>query len=151
CDQKMIPDYQAAAFKPGTIIVALPKVEPVPYNAPQASPPAEAPFPAPAPAPAPAPRVSLRPVAFEQVTLNGPPAENGALSPTPQPQFVFVSRDGNDGVKVRVFNETEYETTLTVLAGEGANQVMKEISAKRLVRHSETTPLPFSALKFSSP
>lgn len=145
CNDMMIPDYHAAAFKPGTVIVALPKVAPVPFNQPQPLPPAEA-VPAPAP-PAPGPQTSsltVQPVAY-QATLDAP------LPTTPQPQFIFVSRDGNDGVKLRAFNESEYLAKLTVFTGEGDKQVTKEMEVKRTVRNSETTPIPLSAVKVSTP
>jgi hypothetical protein len=137
----MIPDYYAAIFKPGTIIVAA---------APQAY---VYPEPAAPPAPGERPQASRLSPPVRTVSYQ-PPAElqESALLPaSPSPELVFASRDGADAIKIRQFTESKYETIVTVRANDSSVSPEKQMKALRTVRHSENTLLPWSAMRISTP
>ncbi|HUQ68810.1 MAG TPA: hypothetical protein VM165_04765, partial [Planctomycetaceae bacterium] len=153
---EMIPDYYASVFKPGTIILALPRPSmmqlPMPAPAPSTSP---TPAPAPPVGDATVPALNVRPTAFQPpaiATPAGPPAApfDSGLPPTPAPTIVFVTRSGADALKIRQLLETASEADLTIRANDSTVAPERMIKVQRLTRHSETTVVPLEALRFSS-
>uniref|UniRef100_A0A7C2NW13 Uncharacterized protein n=1 Tax=Schlesneria paludicola TaxID=360056 RepID=A0A7C2NW13_9PLAN len=155
-DDEMIPDYYATVFKPGTIILALPPqpvmAPPPPGFAPQPVVPQPAPQAPPPPTTQTAPASSLiRPVSQRGPTVSDAPqpaeGNQSTLPSAPAPELVFVSRDGADAVKIRQFEESQEWVELTIKANDSSIAPEKLIKAKRLSRHSDTTSVPWSALR----
>jgi hypothetical protein len=148
----MIPEYYASVFKPGTIVLALPRppmnppmMAPVPFKA-------GAPLPAPVEAvPTPKPQAdagtepTIRAVSFQPPAASAPAAPTGPKLPnSPAPVLVFASREDANGYKLRQLAEVIQETTLKVMQG---NKEI-EVKAPRTTRHSDTVRVDGELLKF---
>jgi hypothetical protein len=163
---EMIPDYYASIYKPGTVILALPKTgmmmppTMIPMPAPQFAPPAnpvEAPRPPAARLEAP---FAVQPVAFQPPAAPAPasatPVEERAPGPwdllpkTPAPRIVFATRSGADQIKIRQFAEAPVWTEVTVFMSDESTApgVMKK--AEQLTRQSATVTLALNDVRFSS-
>ena len=65
--------------------------------------------------------------------------------------LVFAARDGADGVKIRQFSESKIPVAITVAANDSAVAPQEQITAMSTLRHSETTSLPWSSVRVSTP
>jgi hypothetical protein len=163
--EEMIPDYYAAIFKPGTIILAIPPAVPQPMTAPALPQPA-LPLPQPAPAapvpapqPAPAPQTSVaRPLVGRLVSQTAPlsvesgiPSSGPLLPDSPAPELVFLSREGVDALKIRQFSEATYDVEVTARTNDSSVSPQKQIKSPRTVRHSESTLIPWQVLRLTQP
>lgn len=161
----MLPDYYAAVYKPGTIIIGkadqliIPGAPIVPGPPPGKQPqPVPAPRVVPVPQPKAAPpsttsreqiRSLVRPVSH-QVAIDESASESPQLPTSPPPQLVFATREGADLVKIRQFTETKTEAEITVKANDSSVSPDKQVKVSRTTRHSETTPLAWSAIRVST-
>jgi hypothetical protein len=151
----MLPNYYAAVFKPGTVILALP---PDPSGYPGAMPaPQVVPLPPPAPGQAPPPQAALplgaalvRAVSFPPVAVPAERPEENLLPNSPAPLIVFATRSGADALKIRQYVETPTETELTVLTSDSSVAKEVPIKVRKNTRHSETTTVPLKSVRFSS-
>ncbi|MBX3448873.1 MAG: hypothetical protein KF777_04890 [Planctomycetaceae bacterium] len=163
--EEMIPDYYAAIFKPGTIILAVPTAAVPPMMAPALPQPAfpipqPAPAaPVPAPQPAPAPQTSAaRPLAARFVSQPAPllvetevPRTGPSLPDSPAPELVFLGRDGVDALKIRQFSEATYDVEVTVRTNDSSVSPQKKITSPRTVRHSVSTLVPWRLVRLTQP
>ncbi len=161
----MLPDYYAAVYKPGTIIIgkagqlSLPAAPVVPGPPPGTLPqPVPTPRVVPVPQPKAAPpatssreqtRSLVRPVSH-QVAIDESVRESRRLPASPPPQLVFATREGADLVKIRQFTETKTEAEITVKANDSSVSPDKQVKVSRTTRHSETTPLAWNAIRVST-
>lgn len=165
--KEMIPDYYAAIFKPGTIILAIPTPVSPPMMAPALPQPAlpipqpapAAPAPAPQPAPVSPPQASAtRSLDARLVSQTAPllveseiPSSGPLLPDSPAPELVFLSRDGVDALKIRQFSEATYFVEVNVRTNDSSISPQKQIKSPRTVRHSESTLIPWQLLRLTQP
>lgn len=143
-DGKMIADYYAALFKPGTIILAFDQEAAPP-------PPAEEGAPPPPPTsglPAPVRFVSQQ-SDNEAVQIRIPEATPAPAFPKSMPPvFVFAGRDGSDSYKLRQTTEHSFEVKAFKAKKSGGGQRMIPVTMTQTVRHSETTTIAGKDLEF---
>jgi hypothetical protein len=142
-----LPDYHAALFKPGTIILKVapePVMPPAPHAIPAPAPPSERPQ-------AILPLDLTLPVRTVSFQPDAVPVEPPQFPLTPEPVVVFASRDGADAVKIRRFRETKVTTDVTVRTGDSAVAPEKLVKAEHITRHSETSSVPWTAVRVSQP
>ncbi len=148
---KMIPDYYAGLFKPGTIILAFEPesfVQPMPPIAPpaegiEAAPPQPA-----AKLAAPALRLVAQ-IEEDAVELRVPESAPGPVFPKgAAPVFAFASRDGAEYYKLRLTTENSYDTTGYKIKKQGTGQQMVPIKLRQTVRHTEITTIHGKDLQF---
>ncbi|MBI1344813.1 hypothetical protein GC163_00840 [bacterium] len=171
-NDKMIPEYFASVFKSGTVVLALPP-EPIPQRmmAPGAAlMPAPAVMPAPpiasvtppavpqpaqpvaAPVPTPAPDVTPAPAVTAPIPGTTPVEPmTPALPFTPTPEFVFLSRDGADLLKIRQMVEQVQSVDVTMMMGEGSQAVEKVMKSQQTSKKHINTSLPWKIVKVSLP
>jgi hypothetical protein len=151
---KMIPDYYAGLFKPGTIILAFEPesfVQPMPPIAPPAEG-IEAPPPQPAAnLAAPAFRLVAQTQVAEEdaVELRVPESAPGPVFPKgAAPIFIFASRDGAEHYKLRQTSENSYDTTGYKIKRQGTGRQMVPIKLRQTVRHYEISTIHGKDLQF---
>lgn len=150
-DEHMIPDYYAALFKPGTIVLAF---KPAPAAAPHHAPgPVEAP-------PPPPERTELRGPRLQAVSL----AENERqrqlrvpeTAPAPSfpktlpPRFLFAGRDGAERYKLRTMTEHSFDVTGYKVKSHGTGKQMVPVQMIQTVRNQDITSIASRDLQFYS-
>lgn len=166
-DDQMIPEYFASVFKPGTVILALPpEPKPMPMMTPSVMPqPAPAPIisapvavdaapqpaappaaPIPAPVVAPAPTVAAPTPGIAAAEPVAPP-----LPFTQQPEFVFLSRDGGELLKIRQMVEVVQPVEVTFVVGSGSSTIEKTMTVHQSSRRHINTSVPWKAVTASLP
>lgn len=159
-DEKMIPDYYATIFKPGTIILAVPATDNgIPK--PMTSPPFAQPVPTPQPpaaapqAPPAAPQAPPPPAAPQPAPVAPQPVPAVPSAPpvpaTLAPELVFLGRDGANMLKIRQFDEIKAPAELTVKATDSSISPEKQMTVERMTRHSETMSVDWRAVRISQP
>lgn len=164
----MIPDYYAAIYKPGTIILASPRTMmgmpapmPGPILTPQPVPQPAAPLAPPAASHRLAPGL-VQPVSFQPPVPSPPPpvaVPVGERAPgpwdllpkTPAPLIAFAMRTGADELKIRQFAERQSFAEFTTVAGDGPSAHETMMKGVTVVRHSETITVPLKVLQFATP
>lgn len=156
-NDEMIPDYYAAVFKPGTIIITLPRVTATPPLPPHGNvvPAPAQPIPAAPPAPptsaSKASGVNVQSVSFEgPASAIGPNLTHATLPPQPAPELVFISRDGADSIKIRQFEESQREADVKALANDSSVSQEIQIKGRVIHRQSNTTVVPFVAVRIGT-
>lgn len=168
-NDEMIPDYYAALFKPGTIILALPTEPARDFQTPMIPTPPKSggPFGTPVPVtpqPSPVPpgtsasrgRLPFRPVSQPHPLV--PPSEGESrladnfqpvFPSSPPPELVFVSREGADAIKIRQFEETEKWVELTMRVNDSSISPTSKQKVRQIMRQSTTTSVPWTVLRIS--
>jgi hypothetical protein len=161
-NDQMIPDYYAALFKPGTIVLAFEPMRPQPAPA------APVPQPFPAPGAPQAPQAALQPGsaalagarvrAISQVRENEEEASEEIHVPehapapgfpeTQQPVFIFASRDDAEHYRFRKLTENSYETTGYKVKRQGTGKQMIPVQMTQTVRQNDITTINAKDLQF---
>jgi|GEM_PF-2374590 len=165
-DDQMIPEYYASLFKPGTMILALPpEPKPMPMMIPAVVPqPAAAPV-TPAPVAVDAPPAAPQPVELIPAPAVAPVPSVTAPTPglalaepvapllpfTQQPEFVFLSRDGADLLKIRQMVESLQPVEVTIVIGAGSSTVEKAMTVEQSSRRHINTSVPWKIVTASLP